>query len=210
MADARRKGSGRSGRLAPEPVDERLVAAFVEIVEAVTPYRLFTDWTPLWHLLPHAAAAHPAGANSSPPTGCSSASTWSSLLSSGTGSEAGRDAQDIADDLVSRPWQRLELAGWERTLENLRKAAVEVIDDACALAAGRTVQVPARFMFDGPQMSKRFTRDTGFGRVCWTEIPLPYAEAPPFSGLTVFTRMPLHLLDVPGGEYFYAHTTPRW
>jgi hypothetical protein len=82
---------------------------------------------------------------------------------------------------------------------------VEVLDDVRRLAVGQTVRVPARVMFDGPQLSKRFSRDTTFGRVCWTEIQPPYEEAPPFSGLTVFTRFPLHLLDVPDGQYFYAH-----
>jgi hypothetical protein len=59
-------------------------------------------------------------------------------------------------------------------------------------------------MFDGPQMSRRFCRDTTFGRVRWTRISPPYAEAPPFEGLTVFTNVPLHLLDVPDSVYFYS------
>lgn len=174
----------------------------------MTPYWQEPNWDELWHFLPHEAASH---------------RRWSELvglivadpafdrfydafmLSSGTGSDAGRDAQDIAWDLISRPWQRLELQGARRTAEALRFAAVSVLDDVRRLASGHTVQVPGRVMFDGPMMSKRFVRDTKFGRVCWTEIAPPYEEAPPFAGLTVFGRFPLQLLDVPDDQYFYSH-----
>lgn len=189
-------------------VNPRLIESFCAVVEAVTPYQHTPGWTELWQLLPSHAVRHPRWPElveliADDPSFHRFYNEF--MLSSGTGSGPGRNAHDVALDLVSRPWQRLELQGEERTLHNLRTTAIGLIDDSRRLASGQTVAVPGRVMFDGPNMSRRFTRRTAFGRFCWTEIPPPYEEAPPFSGLTVFTRFPLHLLEVPDDQYFYAH-----
>ncbi|WP_354697345.1 hypothetical protein DSM112329_02968 [Paraconexibacter sp. AEG42_29] len=196
----------------PEAVDGRLIATYTEIVAAVTPYDRSPGWDDLWRMLPDAASAHPRWSELVELVGADRAFDRfydRFFLSTGTGVDAGLEPDDIALDLVSRPWLRMNLAGWPASAESLDRSAWETIDDARALACGQTIQVPARFMFDGPKMSKRFSRDTAFGRVCWTKIPPPYEEAPPFTGLTIFTRLPLYLIDVPEGKYFYARDFNR-
>lgn len=205
---SKNRTSGGARCSSPPPPDARLIECFSDVVEAVTPYQLTPGWTELWQLLPSAAARHrrwPELVELIAEDSIFDRFYDAFMLSSGSGSEAGRDAHDVAVDLVSRPWHRLELQGDDRTIQNLRATAIEVLDDTRRLGVGQTVLVPGRVMFDGPKMSKRFTRHTTFGRFCWTEIPPPYEEAPPFSGLTVFTRFPLHLLEVTDDQYFYAH-----
>jgi hypothetical protein len=199
---------GRTNRAVEKPVtrNEPLVDCFVDIVSAITPVANVPDWDGMLSL-PGWGQLHPR---------------WGELVtlidaddhlgrffreymnSEGTGADAGWDADALASELVTKPWQRIELQGVGRTTDNLALAARGVVDDVRHLAVGRTIHVPARFMFDGPQMSRRFSRVTSFGRVCWSRIPPPYAEAPAFEGLTVFAKMPLHLLEVPDGKYFYA------
>lgn len=206
MTSKRRKGQDGGPTAKAVAPNKRLADCFAEIAAAVTPADRVLDWDWL-EVLPRLAETH---------------HRWSELLtlieedehlrhffskymvSTGTGADAGWDAGDLAQELIAKPWDRVELQGGRPTAASLEAAATSVIDDARRLAAGHVIHVPARFMFDGPQMSRRFSRDTAFGRVCWTKIPPPYAGAPWFEGLTVFTAVPLHLPAVPDNAYFYA------
>lgn len=182
-----------------------LAECFVEIVTAVTPVDCAPAWDTLWEVVPARAQTH---------------HRWDELVfrlhrdtsldvfsreyfvSAGTGG-SGWDAESLAWALLSRPLLRMQLHP-NPAAEDLARAARQVIDDIRALGLGQSVQVPARFMFDGPKISRRFSRRTAFGTVRWTRIPPPYEEAPPFEGLTVYTTVPLHLLKLPDDEYFYS------
>jgi len=189
------------------PADPQLTECFVDLVADITPYRDDPIGTAYWNPVAHWAAVHPRWDELIAHIGqdaCLRSLYDEFFISTGTGSGGAWDAEDVAAALVSRPWFRIELQGVERTQDNFAAAATGVIDDARKLATGAVVEVPARFMFDGPQIARRFSRDTAFGRVCWTEIGPQWDEGPPLAGLTVFARVPLHLHNVPESDYFYS------
>jgi hypothetical protein len=136
------KGVGPARSLEPVAPNDQLSKYFREVVVAVTPFARDPDWDEIG-LLPLRAALHPR---------------WAELiesidrdplmrrffedftLSSGTGADAGWDAEAIACELVTKPWQRIELGDRDRTAQSLAEAANQVLDDARDLASGRTVK----------------------------------------------------------------------
>lgn len=183
--------------------DER----FVDLACDVVPSDLRAGWETGAAPLLIAARNHPC---------------WSSLLASvgrdarfatlltehgffcttGTGF-VGLDAEGLVDDLLVMTWRRLHIKHERHPAARLRATARSVVNDVVRLAAGEVVQVPAWFMWDGPQLDAGRALHGHFGSLRWVpDLAIADVSEPPYGGLTLYTTLPVAIIpnDRPGND----------
>ena len=96
--------------------------------------------------------------------------------STGLGFE-GLTAPELLDSMLLATWQRMDISGQQGSHRRVGYTARTILADLCALAAGGVVHVPARILWDGPDLEADRRLHGAFGSLRSKQhVTPPYLE----------------------------------
>ncbi len=116
--------------------------------------------------------------------------------STGLGFE-GLTAPELLDSMLLATWQRMDISGQQGSHRRVGYTARTILADLCALAAGGVVHVPARILWDGPDLEADRRLHGAFGSLRWEQhVTPPYLEGMPYRGLMLYTKLPVQVTEL--------------
>lgn len=108
----------------------------------------------------------------------------------------GLSAPDLLDALLLATWQRMDISGQRGSHRRIGYTVRAILTDLCALSTGCAVDLPARILWDGPELAPDRCLHGAFGSLRWEEyVPPPYVEASAYQGLMLYTKLPVQIMD---------------
>lgn len=180
---------------------EALTVSFVALAEALLPTDGFCDWPAVQGTLSAAARAHTqwstvAGQLEREPGAARLLQPEGFQASTGLGFEC-LTAPTLLDSLLLATWQRMDITGQRGSRRRIGYTARTILSDLCALAAGGVVDLPARILWDGPELDADRRLHGAFGSLRWEEdVTPPYMEGMPYRGLMLYTKLPVEITEL--------------